>query len=173
MGTIQLPAVAIISQQTGLQADLRTALRFSQDVPENVRIRCADDITRLRTEEKLWIVPATPCRIRISIQLLGRVSSQILDMREAASWIERCDIWERLWLRNGLSDDTETFLIKDDSPTVCIDYDALEGTPPFAAGDFTEAVAIGGGGWKQMSGSTDDMIEFGSDFFTMEAYFDM
>ncbi|EGX93465.1 hypothetical protein CCM_04839 [Cordyceps militaris CM01] len=99
MGAVQLPPVTVWSQQTGLQADLRTSLRFCDTSPGTATISCADDIIRLRREDKLWILPATPCRMRISIQLLGRVSGQSLDMGQVARWIESCNIWERLKLR--------------------------------------------------------------------------
>ncbi|OAR02476.1 hypothetical protein LLEC1_07631 [Akanthomyces lecanii] len=99
MGSVQLPTVAICSQQTGLQADLRTALRFCNHSSDHVAISSTDDILRLRKDEKLWIIPASGCRLRILLKLLGRVSGQSLDMNEVARWVESCDIWERLRLR--------------------------------------------------------------------------
>lgn len=92
MSSVQLPAVAVYSQQTGLEADLRTSLRFRNHSSDNVTISSADEIMRLRKEEKLWILPAPGCRMRFSIQLLGRVSGQHLDMTEVARWVERCDV---------------------------------------------------------------------------------
>ncbi|OAA76855.1 hypothetical protein LEL_06539 [Akanthomyces lecanii RCEF 1005] len=92
MGSVQLPTVAVCSQQTGLQADLRTSLRFCKHSSDEVAISSADDIIRLRKDEKLWIIPAAGCRLRISLKLLGRVSGQSLAMNEVARWIERCDV---------------------------------------------------------------------------------
>ncbi len=92
MGSVQLPTVAVCSQQTGLQADLRTSLRFCNHSSDEVAISSADDIIRLRKDEKLWIIPAAGCRLRISLKLLGRVSGQSLAMNEVARWIERCDV---------------------------------------------------------------------------------
>ncbi|PMB66981.1 hypothetical protein BM221_006641 [Beauveria bassiana] len=99
MGTVQLPTVAVCNRQTGLQADLRTSLRFSNGSLGQTVVSSADDLLRLRKEENLWIIPAPACRMRFSVKTLGRVSSQNLDMKEVARWIESCDIWERLRLR--------------------------------------------------------------------------
>ncbi|KAM3498559.1 hypothetical protein MY10362_008133 [Beauveria mimosiformis] len=99
MGTVQLPTVAVCSRQTGLQADLRTSLRFRNGPLGDMVVSSADDLMRLRKEENLWIIPASACRMRISVKTLGRVSGQNLDKEEVAKWIESCDIWERLRLR--------------------------------------------------------------------------
>ncbi|KAM3472447.1 hypothetical protein MY5147_005270 [Beauveria neobassiana] len=99
MGTVHLPTVAVCSRQTGLQADLRTSLRFSNGSLGDTVVSSADDFLTLRKEENLWIIPAPACRMRFSVKTLGRVSSQNLDMKEVARWIESCDIWERLRLR--------------------------------------------------------------------------
>ncbi|KAM3433291.1 hypothetical protein MY4824_006074 [Beauveria thailandica] len=99
MGTVQLPTVAVCSRQTGLQADLRTSLRFRNGPLGDMVVSSADDLIRLRKEENLWIIPASACRMRISVRTLGRVSGQNLDKEEVARWIESCDIWERLRLR--------------------------------------------------------------------------
>ncbi|KAM3454758.1 hypothetical protein MY3296_002736 [Beauveria thailandica] len=99
MGTVQLPTVAVCSRQTGLQADLRTSLRFRNGPLGDMVVSSADDLIRLRKEENLWIIPASACRMRISVKTLGRVSGQSLDKEEVARWIESCDIWERLRLR--------------------------------------------------------------------------
>ncbi|KAM3515745.1 hypothetical protein MY11210_000723 [Beauveria gryllotalpidicola] len=99
MGTVLLPTVAVCSRQTGLQADLRTSLRFRNGSLGDIVVSSADDLIRLRKEENLWIIPASACRMRVSVQTLGRVSGQNLDMKEVARWIESCDIWQRLRLR--------------------------------------------------------------------------
>lgn len=94
MGSVQLPIVAVCSQQTGLQADLRTSLRFCNHSSDDAAISSTDDIIRLRKDERLWVIPAAGCRLRVSLRLLGRVSGHGLAMNEVARWVEKCDVCE-------------------------------------------------------------------------------
>lgn len=92
MANIQLSTMAVCSRQTALQADIRTSMRFSEHRVKGIVISSLDDLTRLKEEEKLWIAPASTCRIYVSIQLLGRISGHRPDSSEVRRWIESCNV---------------------------------------------------------------------------------
>lgn len=66
MGTVQLPTVAVCSRQTGLQADLRTSLRFRNGSSGDMVVSSADELIRLRKEENSSAESpgASQCRTR-------------------------------------------------------------------------------------------------------------